>query len=245
MIIPHSNWNIPDDINSIGNDVISKIDKEGGIYFPVKDKIFRFMEADFNNLRYIIVGMDPYASTYDDNGIKMPIATGRSFEVSNMHSWTQKVPQASIRNILCAIYYAKVGTREPLAKIRDHIEDGSFKILPPNEWYAEMERQGILFLNASLTVHEGMPGSHAKYWNDYMTKLSGYIVRTKNPVWLLWGNDAKGRFKDIVPKDKAIYAHHPRLQDFIKDNPFSYLEDIDITGYRERNCNGLQRMLKE
>ncbi len=230
-LFPDNNWELPENINILGIRAYEKIKDTGSDIFPEKHNIFRFLNTDFENIKYVIVGMDPYASVWKSfDHVQHPIATGRSFEVSNMTSWTQKVPQASIRNILCALYYAKKGYAAPISVIREEIEDGAFKILPPKEWFIHMEKQGVVFLNASLTVLYKNPGSHKKYWDDYMTALSSYIVKRKNPVWLLWGNDALKRFEGIVPDNRIRRSCHPRLQGFIKENPFAGL-DINLTGF--------------
>ena len=65
-------------------------------YFPLNDKVFRFLENDLSAVKYIVLGMDPYPSYYVENGTIIPIATGRSFEVSNIKSWKQKFKQKGL-----------------------------------------------------------------------------------------------------------------------------------------------------
>ena len=73
----------------------------GYAYFPKKDKIMRFLSLDLQNIKCIILGMEPYPSWYiNEDGKIEGVATGRSFEVKNVKSWQQKFKQASLINIL-------------------------------------------------------------------------------------------------------------------------------------------------
>lgn len=114
-------------------------------YFPAENKVFRFLELDPETIKFVIVGMEPYPTDYEKDGIYYPIATGRSFEVDNVVDWNQKFKQSSLRNILKAIYFECAGKEESLSKIRKEIEDGAFKISQPKEWFDNMEAQGVLF----------------------------------------------------------------------------------------------------
>lgn len=227
--IPENNWNF---INEKRISELKKIHESISDFFPRKDKVLRFLESDFNNLKYIIVGMEPYPSSYEIDGTVIPEATGRSFEVSSMQNktWASKFKQSSLRNILKTIYYNETGKIIKLDEIRKEIENDMFKILDPTAWFDEMEKQGVLFLNASLTVEPYNVGSHTNLWNDFMTNLIEYINKNSNAKWMLWGNDAKARVYDLVDKDKCILSCHPRLAKFVDENCFQYAKDINWTG---------------
>ena len=209
-------------------------------YFPEEKNVLRFMNLDIFQLKYIIVGMDPYPSDYDyfdENKliyVQKPVATGRSFEVGNLDSWLQKYKQASLRNILKTIYYNETGKKVPLSEVQKSIIDGTFKILPPKEWFNYMEKQGIMFLNATLTVKPYTPGSHEKYWENFMQMLIEYLnSKNKKIIWVLWGNNAYKRFYPYV--SNTIVSPHPRVQNFIDHNCFHWMPDIDWTGYSQGN----------
>ena len=36
---------------------------------PEKENVFRFLGNDINNAKCVILGMDPYPSTYEDKGV--------------------------------------------------------------------------------------------------------------------------------------------------------------------------------
>ena len=142
--IPDNNWGFltEDRIKELQN--IHEV--VGDDTCPKNENVLRFLMADFKNLKCIIVGMDPYPTLYEKSGKQMTVATGRSFEVGNMDSWLQKVPQASVRNILCTVYYALTGVKKPLADIRDEIESGEFIIPSPSCWFDNLEKQGKIFM---------------------------------------------------------------------------------------------------
>lgn len=77
--------------NDIENE-LENIEKQiGDNYFPSKENILRFMQLDLNKVKYIIVGMEPYPSSYIENNQVIPEATGRSFEVSSVKSWNKNL----------------------------------------------------------------------------------------------------------------------------------------------------------
>ena len=50
----------------------------GNEYYPDTKNVLRFLKNNLNNVKCIIVGMDPYLSETSEH---IPYATGRSFEV--------------------------------------------------------------------------------------------------------------------------------------------------------------------
>ena len=73
-------------------------------------------------------------------------------------------------------------------------------------------KQGVLLLNAVLTVREGSPNSHK---NKGLENLTDYIIKLlndsdKNIVFLLWGNNARQKAKFITnPNHKILESVHP------------------------------------
>ena len=231
-IIPktwHSSWNafMTESIIEELKEIESKIGKN---IYPEEKNVLRFLNNDLNNVKCIIVGMDPYPSSFSKNGKEIPIATGRSFEVQNIENWQQKFKQSSLRNILKTIYYNKTGQKKSMEELRDMIEKKEFCIKQPKEWFDSLENQGVLFLNASLTVEPGKPDSHRKIWNKFMTKLIKYISQNKNIKWLLWGDKAKTRVLPIIDESTAIISQHPRLDGFVKENCFKEIKEINWYG---------------
>lgn len=73
-------------------------------------------------------------------------------------------------------------------------------------------QQGVLLLNASLSVQDGQPGSHQKKgWEQFTDSTIEYLNREKkNLVFLLWGSFAqkKGAYID-TQKHLVLKAPHP------------------------------------
>lgn len=73
--------------------------------------------------------------------------------------------------------------------------------------------QGVLLLNASLSVEEGKAGSHQKlgwekFTNEVINKIS---VEKENIVFLLWGNFARAKKEFIENKERHLLLEtvHP------------------------------------
>lgn len=199
-------------------------------YFPSSDNVLRFMKMDLSKVKYVIVGMEPYPSSYEIDGIIYPEANGRSFEVSSLKgkTWNSKFKQSSLRNILKTIYYNETGEKIDLAKLREKIENQSFVISNPSDWFDNVENQGVMWLNATLTVEPYNVDTHKKYWEFFMENVIRYMnEQNPNIKWVLWGNPAKERVLPLIEKDKAITSTHPRLVNFIDENCFQYMNDVN------------------
>jgi len=71
-------------------------------------------------------------------------------------------------------------------------------------------RQGVLLLNTTLSVCEGMPGSHADIgWSVFTDKAIETIQNKKNIIFLLWGNHAKKKKPLISDSNYIFEAAHP------------------------------------
>lgn len=73
-------------------------------------------------------------------------------------------------------------------------------------------KQGVLLLNATLTVRSGEPGSHQnKGWEQFTDSVIQLISKEKaHCVFLLWGNYARNK-KALIDYDKhlVLEAAHP------------------------------------
>jgi uracil-DNA glycosylase len=73
-------------------------------------------------------------------------------------------------------------------------------------------KQGVLLLNAVLTVRANEPASHAKIgWMDFTNDVIHLLSEEKKGlVFILWGNFAQQKIKLINPsKHKILKAAHP------------------------------------
>lgn len=195
-------------------------------YFPSEERVLRFLEQDPKTAKAIIVGMEPYPSSFNESGIVIPEATGRSFEVASIKQWTDKFKQTSLRNILKAIYLTETGQKISMDELREKIQNRSFPISEPNQWFDKLEEQGVIFLNATLTVRQYEVDTHTKLWENFMDYLITYIESVnKDVVWCLLGAKARDRFHPKVDETKAIVTLHPRVDAFIQTDLFTRLKD--------------------
>lgn len=208
---------------------LANIEKSiGNSYYPEKENVLRFLNTDYNNIKYVIVGMDPYPSSYLLGDKVVPEATGRSFEVASIESWCDNFKQQSLHNILKALYYNYTHCVRSHDFICAEIKYKRFLIEEVHAWFDSLEKQGVLFLNATLTVKPEVPGSHTKIWTNFMNELILFIDK-KNPTWLLWGNNARDRVCPLIG-DNFIFSVHPRIAKFVQENPFQFIHDVNWLG---------------
>ena len=87
------------------------------------------------------------------------------------------------------------------------------EITPPNHGYlVDWAKQGILMLNATLTVEEGNPNSHLKKgWTFFTDTIIEKLNEREKPViFILWGNNARDKLSLITGKQHYVLsAAHP------------------------------------
>lgn len=84
--------------------------------------------------------------------------------------------------------------------------------IPNNGNLLKWSNQGVLLLNAVLTVEEGKPNSHKKKgWEIFTTKILELLNEREKPIiFLLWGNNAKTIGKVITnPQHYILSSSHP------------------------------------
>ena len=153
----------------------------GDNIYPPKDKIFNaFNKFNFEQLKIVILGQDPYHRKGQANGL--------CFSVEE----NIKIPP-SLKNIFKEI-------KSDLG-IVENIDSGNLEYL---------SEQGILLLNNTLTVEEGKPNSHLKYWKGFSDNIIEYISKNSNNIiFILWGNNAKKSKKFISDSHMILEASHP------------------------------------
>jgi uracil-DNA glycosylase len=90
--------------------------------------------------------------------------------------------------------------------------DDMGKPMPTSGNLQYLANQGVLLLNATLTVRSGMAGSHqGKGWETFTDAVIKAISDSKqNVVFLLWGSYAGGKSKFIdATKHLILKAPHP------------------------------------
>ena len=154
--------------------------------FPPKELIFNaFKKTPFKDVKVVIVGQDPY--------IKQNEAVGLCFSVPK----TTKCPP-SLVNIYKAL------NKDPKVEFKT-----------PSPLHGDLQSwasQGILMLNAVLTVREGLSFSHAKSgWAKFTNEVIRAINSQKEGViFLCWGGKAQEICKEVnTAKHHVLKYGHP------------------------------------
>eukprot|EP01118_Nematostelium_gracile_P005977 TRINITY_DN1909_c0_g1_i1.p1 TRINITY_DN1909_c0_g1~~TRINITY_DN1909_c0_g1_i1.p1 ORF type:complete len:305 (+),score=81.29 TRINITY_DN1909_c0_g1_i1:43-915(+) len=166
----------------IENHLASEKEKDQQV-FPPENEIFAALNlTPFDNVKCVILGQDPYHDDGQGHGVCFSVKKGVA------------IPP-SLRNI-----YKELET---------DIE--GFKA--PNHGYLEKwAREGILLLNATLTVQAHKANSHAKIgWQIFTDMVISLINKhKKNVVFILWGGFAQKKAANIdKSKHCVIEAAHP------------------------------------
>ncbi len=84
--------------------------------------------------------------------------------------------------------------------------------IPNNGYLEKWARQGVLLLNASLTVRDSMANSHrGKGWEILTNRIVRALNERHEPIiFMLWGNNAKEKIPLISnPQHIILEAAHP------------------------------------
>jgi uracil-DNA glycosylase len=130
----------------------------------------------------VIIGQDPYHGEGEANGLSFSVNEG------------VKIPP-SLLNIFKEINL-----------------DFDTVFLPNSGNLERWARQGILLLNASLSVRKDLPNSHKHFkWNLFTDAVIKKISEeNENIIFLLWGNFAIQKEKLIdSSKHKILTSGHP------------------------------------
>ncbi len=153
------------------------------VVYPPAGKIFEaFNRTPFDKVKVVILGQDPYHEPGQAHGLCFSVQPGI------------QVPP-SLVNI-----YKELGQEYQL--------DYSQRNGDLSHW----ADQGVLLLNATLTVQAGMAGSHqGKGWETFTdAAIAAISQHREHVVFLLWGSYArqKGRVIDRT-KHLVLEAPHP------------------------------------
>jgi uracil-DNA glycosylase len=151
--------------------------------YPPKELIFSaFNYCRFEDVKVVIIGQDPYHGKGEANGLAFSINEGI------------RIPP-SLRNIF-----------------KEISGDLDTIFLPASGNLESWAKQGVLMLNASLTVRENSPNSHKHLkWHLFTDAVIQKISESKERVvFLLWGNFAhKKGLKIDRSKHLVLESGHP------------------------------------
>ncbi|MFC4873983.1 uracil-DNA glycosylase [Negadavirga shengliensis] len=99
-----------------------------------------------------------------------------------------------------------------LVNIFKELKEDTGTPIPPHGNLEKWAKQGVLLLNATLTVEAHKAGSHQnKGWELFTDAVIEQLaVRKENLVFMLWGGYAKRKADKIPPnRHLKLYAPHP------------------------------------
>jgi len=155
----------------------------GKTIYPKSSDIFNaFWITPFTEVKVVIIGQDPYHGPNQAHGLSFSVQKGVA-------------TPPSLQNI-----YKELATDIP-----------GFTIQRSGE-LTHWAEQGVLLLNAILTVRLNEPASHAKIgWMDFTDAVIKKISDNKKGIiFLLWGNFAQQK-QTLIDEDKhfLLKAAHP------------------------------------
>jgi len=171
--------------------------------YPKKENIFNaFKVTPINNIKVVIVGQDPYHQPNQAHGLCFSVLK-------------PVPPPPSLKNI----YKNLLANKEVSFKAPSHGD------------LTKWAQQGVFLLNATLTVEDSQPNSHAKCgWQKFTDHVISVInEQCTNVVFLLWGKPAQEKAKSVNPSKHCILkTSHPSplsaSQGFLTSSNNSYIK---------------------
>lgn len=187
-------------------DIMNFLEKESvsKTIFPPKDEIFRALEKlPYDKVKVVIIGQDPYHGENEAHGLAFSVKKG------------VKIPP-SLRNIF-----------KELKREYPHFE------MPESGELYPWVKEGVLLLNATLTVEKDKANSHNKIgWQFFTDEVIKKLNEREKPVvFILWGNFAISKKILITnPNHYILESPHPSplsaSRGFFGNNHFLKVNDF-------------------
>jgi uracil-DNA glycosylase len=156
--------------------------RQGKTIYPESPWIFNaFNQTDYDQVKVVIIGQDPYHGPNQAHGLCFSVRAGTATPPSLMNIF-KEIEQ----DIGCPM-------------------SGSGDLTP---W----AKQGVLLLNATLTVEQAKAGSHQnKGWETFTDRVIEHLNATRTGlVFMLWGSYAQRKGQVIDPKKHLVLkSPHP------------------------------------
>ncbi len=182
--------------------------------YPYPNLVFNaFNTTEFNSVKVVILGQDPYHNNEVHDSKLIPQAMGLSFSVP-----TGITVPSSLKNIYQNLLDFK------------HIKS---KTKPTHGNLSSWAKQGCLLLNTSLTVQHGYPNSHCKFWSPFTDTIIKHISdNLENVVFVLWGAPSLQKLDLIDQKSHSvIISSHPSGLSYSKPlRSYPAFKDFDHFG---------------
>jgi uracil-DNA glycosylase len=169
-----------------------KSEYKNEVVYPPPKYIFRAFElCPFDKVKVVILGQDPYHGPKQAMGLSFGVEEGIALP-------------PSLQNIFKEI---QTDIGKPLSN-----KNGDL-----SRW----AKQGVLLLNATLTVRAHMAGSHqGRGWEQFTDAVIRVLSEEREHlVFILWGNYAKQKGAHI-DRDKHLVIESPHPSPFSANNGF-------------------------
>lgn len=152
--------------------------------YPARENWFSAMQhTDFDDVKIVVLGQDPYHGPNQAHGLSFSVPFG------------EKIPP-SLRNM-----YKELASDPAL----------DFN-MPEHGCLTHWADQGVLLLNATLTVEAKQPGSHQKQgWEQFTDHIIAELnAHRENLVFMLWGKYAQEKGESIDSnRHLVLQTTHP------------------------------------
>ena len=149
--------------------------------YPPKEQVFNTFSIPVTDIKVVLLGQDPYHGPGQAHGLSFSVPDGVS-------------PPPSLQNI-----FKELQTEFPERKYK--FSSGNLQ-----RW---VEEEKIMLLNASLTVRQGLPNSHADVWKEFTDDVIRFIAENNTTcVFLLLGAFAQKK-AEFVKKERTVKGVHP------------------------------------
>lgn len=174
---------------------------EQKIYPPKEDIFNAFKYTDYDDVKVLLLGQDPYHGAGQAHGLSFSVLDDIALPPSLRNMYKELETDLGIKS-------------------------------PKNGNLSKWANQGILLLNAVMTVREKSPNSHkAQGWEKFTDAVIKKLNEREKPViFLLWGAYAKKK-SALINQDKHIVIEgiHPSPlsahNGFFGSKPFSEINN--------------------
>jgi uracil-DNA glycosylase len=179
--------------------------KKNTVYPPPQFIFHAFELTPFNKVKVVILGQDPYHEEKQANGLAFSVNDGVAIPPSLINIYKEVESDMGVKT------KNKRGNLESWAK------------------------QGVLMLNATLTVRAHMAGSHQnKGWERFTDAVVKILSEQKeNLVFILWGSYAQKK-GSVIDENKHLVIRSPHPSPlsayggFFGSKPFSQVNSYLI-----------------
>lgn len=144
--------------------------------YPQHTMLFRALDiCSPENTKVVIIGQDPYHEPHQADGLAFSVP------------YTTKIP-GSLNHII-----QEIELENSICKLEnENLFIETNKQTPSDSYLLHWAQQGVLLLNATMTVEKGKPGSHSNFgWQIFTNHIIETLSQEFDHIaFMLWGNNA-------------------------------------------------------